>query len=145
MLALRNLRQGRGDRRGAMRLAAFFLAVRFLVWVFESHHVPTAGGELGNLLFVGLESAIFWAVLGGMLYLALEPVLRRRWPERLIGWTRLLAGDFRDPLVGRDILAGTVAGVAVILAIQLSLLLPQWLGRTPGIPALWVGLSNLGL
>jgi hypothetical protein len=39
---------------------------------------------------------------------ALEPYLRRRWPERIISWNRLLAGEFRDPLVGRDILIGSL-------------------------------------
>src|SRR5204863_4868336 len=31
------------------------------------------------------------------------------WPEMLISWTRLLAGRFSDPMVGRDVLAGAAA------------------------------------
>jgi hypothetical protein len=33
--------------------------------------------------------------------------VRRRWPATLVSWSRLLAGRFRDPLVGRDVLAGS--------------------------------------
>ena len=41
--------------------------------------------------------------------------MRRRWPERIISWSRLLNGSVRDPLVGRDILVGTLVGIAVAL------------------------------
>ena len=34
LLARRNLRLGRGDRRGAMRVAIVFFVVRMLVWAF---------------------------------------------------------------------------------------------------------------
>ena len=47
-----------------------------------------------------------WSCLLWVLYIALEPYVRRRWPATLVSWSRLLAGGFRDPLVGRDILAG---------------------------------------
>jgi hypothetical protein len=33
----------------------------------------------------------------------------------LTSWTRLLSGRFRDPLVGRDIVAGALIGIAVML------------------------------
>ena len=35
--------------------------------------------------------------------------------ETLISWTRLLSGRVRDPLVGRDILIGVLAGVALLV------------------------------
>ena len=41
-----------------------------------------------------------------MLYVALEPYVRRLWPETLVSWSRLLLGRVRDPLVGRDVLLG---------------------------------------
>jgi hypothetical protein len=47
--------------------------------------------------------------------MALEPFARRRWPDLLISWTRLLSGRLRDPLVGRDILIGILAGVSAAL------------------------------
>jgi serine/threonine-protein kinase len=46
-----------------------------------------------------------------VLYVGLEPFVRRRWPHTLIGWSRLLMGRGTDPLVGRDILAGASAGL----------------------------------
>ena len=36
--------------------------------------------------------------------------MRRRWPATLVSWSRLLAGGFRDPLVGRDVLFGCLLG-----------------------------------
>src|SRR5687768_18051298 len=53
---------------------------------------------------------IYAAMLGQFLaipwiaYLAGEPFVRRRWPWQVISWNRLLAGRWRDPLVGRDVL-----------------------------------------
>ena len=46
-----------------------------------------------------------------LLYIALEPHLRRVWPETMIGWSRLLAGSVRDPLVGRDVLVGVLVAI----------------------------------
>jgi hypothetical protein len=36
--------------------------------------------------------------------MAIEPWVRRRWPKSILG--RLLAGSWRDPVVGRDVLLG---------------------------------------
>jgi hypothetical protein len=111
--ARRNLLIGRGDRRGAMRFAIFFFAVRGIAWIFGEHHVATTGG-----LEMFLRSAAIW--LAGSaelwcLYIAFEPIIRRRWPSVLVGWSRLLAGSFRDPLVGRDLLIGCLMGVVLTL------------------------------
>jgi len=132
-LAWRNLRLGRGDRRGAFRLALFVFITRIIAWVANTHHVPTVG-EATNLLISGLQSAIFWSIFMGLMYLALEPFLRRRWPERVISWSRLLAGDWRDALVGRDILVGAAFGVAIMALWYLGELAPRWLGLLPNIP-----------
>ena len=50
-----------------------------------------------------------------MFYLALEPFVRRRWPQTLISWTRLLAGDARDPLVAGHMLLGVTFAVALAM------------------------------
>jgi hypothetical protein len=42
----------------------------------------------------------------GHFYLALEPYIRRTWPELLVSWARILSGEFTDPLVGRDLIFG---------------------------------------
>ncbi len=132
-LAWRNLRLGRGDRRGAFRLALFLFITRMVSWVVTTHHVP-AVSEATSLLATGLMSAIFWSVFMGLMYLALEPFLRRRWPERVISWSRLLAGNWRDALVGRDILIGAAFGVGVMTAWYLGELVPGWVGLLPNIP-----------
>ena len=131
-LALKNIRLGRGDRRGAFRLALFIFALRMLYWAIAKHHVPTAGEFM--VLLTSLQSALFWACFAGLMYLALEPFLRKRWPERVIAWNRLLAGEFRDPLVGRDILIGAVIGLCCVLLSFMEDLVPRWMGMPPNIP-----------
>jgi serine/threonine-protein kinase len=126
LFAWRNLQLGRGDRRGAFRLALFTFGLRMVYWVFHAHHIPTVG-EVGQFI-AGLESAVYWAFFMGMMYLALEPFLRRRWPEWIISWSRLLAGDFRDPLVGRDVLIGATFGLGIVLSNHAIVLLPPLLG-----------------
>jgi hypothetical protein len=48
-----------------------------------------------------------------LLYLAVEPYVRRFWPATVVSWSRLMARQWRDPLVGRDILFGVALGVLV--------------------------------
>ena len=45
----------------------------------------------------------------------------------MIGWSRILAGRFSDPLVGRDLLAGSLLGTLVILVSRFEPLLSGWL------------------
>jgi serine/threonine-protein kinase len=134
LLAWRNVRLGRGDRRGAFRLSLFIFVTRLLAWLFSAHHVA-AGAEV-PMFVQGLQSAVYWGALLGLLYLALEPFVRRLWPEKLISWSRLLAGDWRDPLVGRDFLLGGVSGVVVTFARELRALLPLLLRRPLPAPTL---------
>ena len=53
-----------------------------------------------------------YAAIAWVLYLAIEPYVRRRWPQALIAWTRVLRGRIRDPLVGAHVLIGIAVGVA---------------------------------
>ena len=128
----RNTLLGRSDRRGALRLALFLLGAEMLTWLAGAHHVPEFRTELDSALLaaaVGLQVAI----LSALLYLALEPYLRRQMPELLIGWARLLEGRFRDPRVGRDVLIGALAGVLQTLVLHVTNALPTWvpiLGQT---------------
>jgi serine/threonine-protein kinase len=78
--------------------------------ILRAHHVPIAVEELSFLLGV-TGWALVWGGLTWLVYLSLEPFLRRVWPKTLISWTRLLSGQARDPLVGRDVLIGMCAGV----------------------------------
>jgi serine/threonine-protein kinase len=134
LLATRNLRLGRGDRRGAFRLALFVFTLQLLVYLFDTHHVWTP--DEFRLFIEHTKSALFAAIFIWVLYVALEPYVRRRWPEGIIGWTRLLSGDFRDPLVGRDILIGAVLGAAQIINNYLVDLVPKWLGLPPNAPVI---------
>ena len=133
LLALRNVKLGRGDRKGAFRLSMFVAAVFFVRWVFKAHHVWSVA-EVQNFIS-GVKSILFWAFFFWVVYLAFEPFVRRRWPDRIISWSRVLAGGFRDPLVGRDILIGAAFGVAILLCnFYLANLVPQLLGYPPPMP-----------
>ncbi len=133
LLAFRNLKLGRGDRKGAFRLAMFVLATHFLRWLFTVHHVATED-EAFNFI-EGVQFMLFWTFFFWVVYLAFEPFVRRRWPGRIVSWSRVLAGGFRDPLVGRDILIGAAFGLGVIVCnFFLTNLVPQLLGYPPSIP-----------
>ena len=90
--------------------------------------MPVAGEELWILIKV-LAYPSFWAIQVWLLYMALEPYARRRWPHMLISWKRLLAGRLRDPLVGRDVLIGCVAGATVRVIYGLTVMAPSWFGK----------------
>ncbi|HKD12402.1 MAG TPA: hypothetical protein VKE50_10015, partial [Thermoanaerobaculia bacterium] len=142
-LARRNLRMGRGDKRGAGRLAAFVFFSYFVAWIFAAHHVASAW-EVA--MFVEMLS---WAlfVSGGLwlLYVALEPQLRRLWPATIVSWSRVLSGAWRDPLVGRDVLLGCLAGGVMLVLSRVEVLLPSWLGQLPGKPDLFTSSLLRGL
>ena len=108
-VALRNTRLGRGDRRGATRVAGFCFAGIFISGAFQRHW----SSDL-SLLSLGLVttlfSPLFFASLAWVSYVGIEPYVRRRWPALLIGWTRLLDGRAGDGLVGQALLAGVAGG-----------------------------------
>jgi hypothetical protein len=131
MLALRNLRLGRGDRRGATRVSLFVFAATAL-------SIALATGDL-QVLSKGPPIMFFVPGATWLLYVALEPHFRRTWPGIMVGWSRLLAGGVRDPLVGRDILAGVLVGIGGALVLALHSLLRRWSGRPPHFP---VGASS---
>lgn len=108
LLALRNLRSGRGHRRGAFRLAMFV----FCLFMPASFTVVRSDflGHLGSAAFHGF---LVW-----MFYIALEPAVRRMWPATLVSWIRLLDGRWRDPLVGSHLVVGCVYGVLAVLVQQ---------------------------
>jgi len=122
LLARRNLRLGRGDRKGAFRLAVVFFGATALRRVLAWHLVPDAS----YMLWIErtLADCLYIAATSGLVYLALEPYVRRIWPDLLISWGRLLEGRLRDPHIGRDILVGGGAGVlgAALMALQPDLL-----------------------
>jgi serine/threonine-protein kinase len=104
-----------------------------VAWFFGAHHVPNYG-ELA-LFMEFLAWGLFFSCFIWVLYIALEPYVRRRWPATLVSWSRLLAGDFRDPLVGRDVLAGCLWGACVAAVGRLEWFIPSWLGYAPPQPS----------
>jgi serine/threonine-protein kinase len=142
MLARRHLKMGRGDRRGAGRVAAFAFAAGIVSWLLRADHVADLQGEVG-LILRGVAWRLFIAAFMWVLYIALEPFLRRRWPRTLVSWTRLLAGRFRDPLVARDALIGAAAGGLSAIVLYAATALPRLLGETSGAPWMFVTMDPL--
>jgi hypothetical protein len=112
-LARHNVRLGQGDRRAARRLSAVVFCLCVLSGLLRAHHVPMAIEE-AVFLFGLVGWSLVWGGLTWMMYIGFEPYVRRVWPRSLISWTRLLTGQIRDPLVGRDILIGMVAGLTQV-------------------------------
>ena len=78
LLARRNLRLNRGDRRGATRLALVLISVNMLDILLWMSHVADLGEV--RMLVEGTGFSLFFAAMAWVLYLALEPYARRRWP-----------------------------------------------------------------
>jgi Protein kinase domain len=133
--ARRHLRRGRGDRRGADRLALFIIATFMVTWAFGAHHIADVNDEL-NLFFLFLALALLIGGIIWLFYLALEPMVRKWQARALVGWSRLLAGAVHDPQVGRDVLVGTVAGSLLALLRVSRGLMPALIGAPPPAPVM---------
>jgi len=143
LIARHNLRLGRVDGRGAFRLGSFILVVVLTMWALRAHHV-TSLDEI-DLFLIALAWGLLNAGLGALLYLALEPYVRRKEPHTLISWSRLLAGKFRDPLVGHDLLVGTLYGAALVLLEGSDNFILPLLGKLPPTPNIGQTESLLGV
>ena len=143
IIAWVNFRARKTDLRGATKLAAWcwlgYAGGSFLL----AHHVGSIA-----------ETTTFWRVVFGVgainggvvwvFYLALEPWVRRRWPQTMISWSRYAVKGWRDPLVGRDLLysvaIGALLGVLNLIgtAVRASSKPPDF----PGLSAL-LGFSSM--
>lgn len=119
LMVRRNMRQRRGDLRGSWRLAGVIFSLAMASWIVSADHAGDAGQELG-LFVLASGQALFMAAVVWLLYLALEPEVRRHWPQRLISWQRLMSGSFRDPLAGRHVLVGVFLGSGLVTLIALG-------------------------
>ncbi len=127
LFARRNVKSGRGDRRGAVRLGFATLLLACLNFLLDSQfprRIDLAWESLSGAISVSL----FLAGLLWLLYLALEPIVRRGRPQSLVSWNRILAGRWRDPLVGRDLLIGSAYGAGMVALVRLEFVLPAWFG-----------------
>ena len=111
LVARHSFRRGRGDRQGARQLAVFVIVVAVFVGLLNDKHIADPGVEMVRFL----AGQPLWAAgLLWVLYLALEPYVRRFWPTTVVSWSRLMAHQWRDPLVGRDVLFGVAIGALLI-------------------------------
>ncbi len=124
--ARRNIRLGRGDRRGAFRVSMAGFILSALTWLATAHLVWDGGDLIFGQLFPALGRAVFNGVFLWLAYMALEPLLRRRMPDLLVSWARVLDGRFRDPRVGRDLLIGLIVGAFLAVIYHLVNGLPTW-------------------
>jgi hypothetical protein len=149
--AWRNLSRGRGDRQGAWRLACSVFIVQIAVFLCRAHFSAASDDFL--LIVMAVSTALFGSGVMWLLYIALEPYVRRNWPQTIITWTRLMAGRIRDPLVGRDVMAGVLMGMAWTVVYKVGLFLRMRWGQQPEFPvtefllglreaiALWLGFA----
>jgi serine/threonine protein kinase len=117
--ARRNIKAGRGDRIGAFRLAAAAFVLFSVMWIFNLHLTPrfaVFGYALEDASLGLTLSFLLW-----LMYMALEPAVRARWPHSLITWNRLIGGQIHDPTLGSHILLGVVVGVAMYYMFVLRL------------------------
>jgi hypothetical protein len=116
VMARQNVKANRGDHRGAVRLGVFAGVTALIGWVLSAHHVAAAGSEQ-SLISEALAGALARGVILWGVYMALEPWVRRHWPQTLVTWTRLLSGRLRDPMIGRDLLFSVLFGLAYCVLI----------------------------
>lgn len=107
--AIKNIRGDRTDRKGAIRVAACAFLFSATMGLFALHVVPDL--DMAGYIWEQTGRALLWGFTLWIVYLALEPPVRARWPHSLITWSRLLSGQFRDARVGSHLLLGCAAGV----------------------------------
>ncbi|MCP3979215.1 MAG: serine/threonine protein kinase [bacterium] len=133
VVARRNMRRGTGDRALAMRFGLGMFCLTLVTWVLIADHTSQFGTEI-EMFFTALGISSLTGLWSGLVYLALEPYIRRLWPQTLISWTRLLMGRLGDPRVGRDVLVGGLGAVLVIVVQRVEWLVPGLFGVAPREP-----------
>ena len=116
-------------------MALFILALGLADWLLGQQHSAVLSQEVASL-YVWIARVILTATIAWLCYFAVEPYVRKFWPQIMITWSRVLGGKFRDPLLGRDILVGGTCGILLVLVLQLDILLPAWLGLHGPLPRL---------
>ncbi len=119
-LARRQYKRGKGDRQGAYRLALFVFVLQMAIWLCYGHFVPDPDILIGGFA-LAVSTALFMSGISWLFYMALEPYVRRLWPQTIISWTRVVSGRVRDPLVGRDVLFGVMLGLSWLLIYEIRL------------------------
>lgn len=116
LLAYRNVQLGIGDRKSASAVVVWATTLGVLSGILQANHV-NGTFEFG-VFEMSLASALVWALILGVQYLAIEPFARRYWPESLVAMTRLVRGRWNDTRVGQEILIATLGGVIAALLLR---------------------------
>jgi MFS family permease len=130
LAARSNLRAGRGDRKGAARVAGVFFLLMFCAWSVTASHTPSFWEV--NLIMMALALFGFGAAVNWLAYVAIEPYIRRHWPDALISWNRLQAGHYRDALVASHLLVGLAARHLMVFVVAMLLGPPPGVGGFGG-------------
>jgi serine/threonine-protein kinase len=104
-------------------------ALQMGLWLCRSHFA--AGFQTFGYLILDIAGALLWGGATWMLYLAVEPWIRRNWPQAIISWSRLISGQLRDPVVGRDILFGVAFGALWLVIIEAGNIPLARMGASP--------------
>jgi predicted Ser/Thr protein kinase len=137
LLARHNWKLGHIDRKGALRIGIARVLLGLVAWIGTVHPVPD--DSMIRFFLASCAAWLTWGAVLALVYVALEPLVRARWPHSIVTWNRLLAGRWLDAQVGSHILIGATVGAAVWVA-------AQWFGdwQNPGMDALDGIVSSLG-
>ena len=127
IVARRNAQSGTADWRGATVFAVAYLIAQIAIWATRSHHTAV---NVINSFSSQLGDPIVAAFALWVLYMGLEPLVRRHWPDVWVSWSRMIRGRVFDPLVGRDVLIG-LSTAAVLTLLNVA----NWHLRRDGGPA----------
>lgn len=111
-MARKNIKGKHVDLTGSLRLAAFVFWAQMALWLLRGHLAASLGAFA--MFILALCTSLFAAAVVWTVYVALEPYVRRRWPQTLIGWSAVLTGRIREAVVGRDVLIGIALGMALV-------------------------------
>lgn len=103
------------------------------MWLCQSHFV--AGLQTFGYLMLAIAAGLLWGGAMWMLYLAIEPWIRRNWPQAIISWSRLISGQVRDAVVGRDILFGVAFGTLWLVIFEVAYIPLARIGAAPPLPS----------
>jgi serine/threonine-protein kinase len=117
LLARRNWKLRRTDVQGAWRVAVARFLLAAAAWIGLVH--PVIGVAFIEHVVAGAGEWLLDAAVLFLVYLALEPAVRARWPHSIVTWNRVLAGRWRDPQVASDVLIGAAIGSAMFTLFKL--------------------------
>jgi serine/threonine-protein kinase len=114
---MRNWKLHRTDIQGAWRVAVARFLLAGIAWAGMVH--PVTSDAFLEHAVAAAGDWLFAAAILFLVYLALEPAVRARWPHSIVTWNRVLAGRWLDPQVASDVLIGATVGTAMFTFFKL--------------------------